>query len=114
MTAAGLLSIPLGEMLDLWAEIREADLGVNGYGGDVAELYAYRFVGRSPSAEMDVPDGRELQSLEAADALLALCREYELRRECMVEIETPNGWRRCGGWLAEGGFDHRVHVRVRR
>jgi hypothetical protein len=38
-----LMEIPPMEFALLWGELVEAYHGVNGYGGDTAQLYAYRF-----------------------------------------------------------------------
>lgn len=53
MTRPGLHNLSVDKAMDLWAELVEAFHGVNGHGGNVAELYAYRFGHFSPSIDED-------------------------------------------------------------
>lgn len=46
-----LLEISPLDLMALWGELVEAYHGVNGFGGDTAELYAYRFLSHVSSAE---------------------------------------------------------------
>ena len=47
-------NLSLTQALGLWGDLVEAYHGVNPYGGDVAELYLYRFMRDCPSARMGI------------------------------------------------------------
>lgn len=107
-------TIPLNELLALWAELVEAEHGVNSYGGDTAELYAYRFTGRSPCSELDhmkvTQLGRQSKMAMAASAghaLEWLLKSFASERDVRIEVDGVPLVR-----FHPGLFDHRVHVRV--
>lgn len=50
--AALLLQVDTFELMKLWAEFVECYHGVNGHGGDTAEIYAYRFNKEVPLAKL--------------------------------------------------------------
>lgn len=111
------------ELLALWSELDDALWGKNAYGGDTAELYAYRFNVFSPAIHGAVatefaktPSGREMANAAAAERtrrLFDLLTLFETQRECSVFLmETRERGRRLGEWLLSEPFDHRVHVRV--
>lgn len=119
----GLLSIPLVELLKLWGELTEALNGCNGFGGDTAELYAYRFTGRSPLAEeakawtsrnATPPDlmvkALDERAAEAGSALIALLDLFERVHEVRLVVDGDPAWldRHRGGFA----FVHRVHVQA--
>jgi hypothetical protein len=108
-----LLGISTIELLGLWADLIDAEYGTNGFGGDTAELYAYRFGALGPTwyRMLDTDKDHawvveaERESSARLYALLALFRD---RREVDVEIDG----RAFGDWLKSERFGHRVHVRV--
>ncbi len=109
--------IPLREVLLLWSELDDCLAHRNSFGGDTAELYAYRFVGRCPIAENDSLRGTTTHAVaesemahEAADGLVWLCEAFATLRACVVTIDglPPAVWRgRIGA-----AFTHRVRVIV--
>lgn len=107
------------ELLALWSELDDALNGQNGYGGDVAELYAYRFDVYSPVRHIPPgkPDWEPDAAAERAKRLYDLLRLFASQRNCRISIGGRNGarWigRTLGRWLLSEPFDHRVHVRVR-
>ena len=48
MFSQPLLTVNPLEMMHLWGELVECYHGVNGYGSDTAEIYAYRLMPYSP------------------------------------------------------------------
>lgn len=115
----GILNIPLGELLKLWGELIEAYHGVNGYGGDTAELYAYRFRRDDPAARLDKVDGEKCQlrkdaehaaEIDARKALYGLLWLFEhtvTNAKVRIDGKMLYQWQQ----IAEK-FDHRVHVKV--
>jgi hypothetical protein len=113
-----MLSISPNQIMHLWEELIDASHGCNGYGGDTAEVYVYRFMQHSPSVvldrirhgqgDKDVSDGYREDYLEAASALHALCRLFEERRGVTIEMaEGP-----LDSLLGPQTYDHRVHLKV--
>lgn len=109
-----LLNIRPIELLRLWGELVECYHGVNGYGSDTAEIYAYRLMPFSPSVQLH-PGFHEEQKLEiqgqAAADLVELCRlflgEYD-RYTIEIDGIELSLWEQHIRY----GFDWRVHVRV--
>ncbi len=105
------------EFVALWCELDDAYYGKNGYGGDTAELYAYRFevycptrhgvAGRAGTAS---PTDWMEAFAKNASRLLDLLTLFASVRDCFVLI----GERKIGKWVLAMQFDHRVHVRVQR
>ncbi len=98
------------DMRALWQELEDALAGTNGYGGDVAEIYAYRLVksyGRPPMSEA--------QSREAGWNLTLLLRRFrEVHSDAVVLLDTPRGFVPLGEDGECPPFNHRAHVRVER
>lgn len=105
-----LLEIGILPLLRLWSELVEAYHKINRYGGDIAEIYAYRFQNNNPilhitdRKQLELITGRQLTQL-----LRLFCTEYlctiEVNKMTLTEIEE----------LVEEGcfkFDHRVHVKI--
>ena len=113
----GLEQIPLNQLLTLWGELVEAMHGVNHYGGDTAELYAYRFGIDLPATQLGGEIGDEAvadRDHQRAESLYALLKLFEESYEVRVEVLTYRDCgRRIGPWLARDRFVHRAHVRVR-
>lgn len=100
------------QLVTLWAELVEAYHGINGFGGDTAEIYAYALLDRDPTADSALGDseiGQHARLESTVEAGLAMhevlahfCREWS----CSAEID---------GWASSGTvvpFDHRVRVRI--
>lgn len=112
----GLAGISILQALDVWSDLEQAYYGDNKYGGDTAEIYAYRLMQHSPAAT--IFDGeiaerhRSEVALNAASALVELCLLFQRERECEIEIDTvsvPDWWQARG---RRGKYDHRCHVKV--
>lgn len=104
----------------LWGELLEAYHGINGFGGDTAELYSYRFQPYSPTVHSSaVYDGKLKDEAKAdhfgraANALLSLCYQFCYEYDCDCEIDgmTPTKYSNYVN-SDELTFDHRAHVRI--
>jgi hypothetical protein len=107
-------TISINELLKLWGELVECYYGVHGYGGDKAEIYAYRLQQYSPRAHIhrDQQAQQECANM-AAGALVALCQSFEAEYNCRIEIDDMS----LNSWLAMsqiGGapFNHRAYIVV--
>jgi len=86
-----LIEVPLIELLKLWGELVEAYHGKHGFGGDTAEIYAYRLQPYHPLAHGRpiTENGNEelhLISLRAGNALVALVEEFCNQYDCQATI----------------------------
>lgn len=108
------MALSLKEMLGLWGEMVECFHGVHGYGGDTAEIYAYRLQPYSPMAHTHRDEVASRQCANtAAGALVGLCLAFEGDYDCRITIDNMS----LNHWLAEsqtGGvpFNHRAYVKV--
>lgn len=91
-------------VLELWADLVEAQRGVHRYGGDTAEIYVYRFL----PAGCDSAFATEEQIRKANTELGEVCGWFEELRAAKVTIDG----RELGGWLRQHQQRHRWHVRV--
>lgn len=89
-------SMSIEQALGVWSQLEEAREGKSSYGGDVAEIYAYRMNPHSPRM-MNNSDDEFGPRFEAN--LRWIIGEFEKRRGCKVEILDDT-------WF------HRVHVKV--
>lgn len=111
-----LLTVNPLEMMKLWGELVECYHGVNGYGSDTAEIYAYRLMPYSPvvhnGAMMSILKAERSADLNAtaANALASLCEEFARQYDCKIEIDECD----IRAWLllVTDQFDHRAHVKV--
>jgi len=113
-----LIEVSLIELLKLWGELVEAYHGKNGFGGCVAEIYAYRFTRYSPLAHTPpvTPLGEEelqIINLKAGNALVALVEEFCNQYSCKATIDTLD----LGVWCRQMNagmfrFDHRARVEI--
>lgn len=120
--SSALLRVSMLELLKLWGDLTEAYHGVHSYGGNVAEIYAYRLMPYSPVVHM--PHSEELKQTDtwkdansrlvynAALALRELCEIFQAAYNCTTLIDgvLPSTWFEYGGGKE---FAHRVHVTVK-
>lgn len=90
------------DMGEVWAELALAHCGQNGFGGDVAELYAYRF-GQRVGQRLKFDD-----LIAAAEAMHDVLASFSEAFRCTVYVEG----RPLGPWLRKLPFEHRVCVQV--
>lgn len=110
-----LLRIAPLELLSLWEDLLEAEHGTNGFGGDTAEIYAYRMGthGIYYYEMLRRPDGLQhpevvKADLESALVLYELLCLFQDRRQVDIEVDGV----RLAAELASQRFGHRVHVCV--
>lgn len=120
--SSALLRIPVLELLKLWGDLTEAYHGVNVYGGNEAEIYAYRLTPYSPTVHG--PHGEEFRRTNAwkeanaqvvygaALALRELCEIFQHEYNCTTLIDglLPSTWFEYGD---SKEFVYRVHVTVK-
>ena len=87
----------------LWSQLEQAYYGDNSYGGNTAELYAYKF-------GVDRPENSPEVEMEQAGKLYSLLVLFASQRRCQIWVDG----RRLGFWALKRPFVHRVHVRVER
>ena len=102
-----LASISMKNALHLWSELEAAYFGINKYGGNVAEIYAYRLIPNHPSYGANKELDAELD-LERASALHSILTEFNKHRGCLIKIND----RTLGNWLITEEFGHRAHISV--
>lgn len=98
-----LAAVPVDRLLGMIVDLDDATAGRNGFGGDTAEVYAYRLTDRDP-ARGQFPDGAV-----AAQRLLHLLSWYAAAHED-VTLEVDG--RPFGRWVGDEPNGHRWHVRV--
>lgn len=106
----GLHDLTTQEVADLWSELEDARRARNGFGGDVAEIYAYRLLPanlRTMRVNLPDPDRREEQGRRAAKNLEQILR-------CFAEAHPAHEISVDDRPWSEGvvPFWWRVHIRV--
>lgn len=111
-------TLSMSQALALWSELEDAYAGRSSYGGDTAEIYAYRLKSHDPALAMAGPkaidspiigDRVRADARNAERALVDLIRVFQERRPCDVEIDGLEPEK----WLAgDGHFLHRCHVKI--
>lgn len=108
---AGLMQDMVGvkDVAGVWEELEDARLGANGFGGDVAEIYAYRL---TPSTDSLDPSKEEAWGRVAADNLMFILRRFrELYPECEIHLDgADDPLDVVDGQIQP--FTHRIHVQV--
>lgn len=105
----GDIELPVDQALGIWFDLERALEGKNGYGGDVAEIYAYRLVPPRHKGSTE-----EEQARVAGRNLTRLLRYFvDLHRGAEIEDADES---RVIDPLAEDfpPFAHRTHLRVLR
>lgn len=107
---------------DVCNEIELAYQGKNGFGGDVAEIYAYRLIPRHHPGMASGPPGIDaMDALEAASNLTKLCQAFlvmhpdarfaiEKHEPRLFEDVDVNDWTGAGPPIPP--FSHRIHLKV--
>jgi hypothetical protein len=102
--------ISMDQLINLWVQLEDAYRGVNGYGGDTAEIYAYTVQARPPGYPWGffAEDDKEFE-LKASKSLYEVLNLFKKKRKCVIYVEG----RLLGEWLLKERFHHRVHVRIK-
>jgi hypothetical protein len=106
--------------LGIWSELEAARCGKNGYGGTVAEIYAYRLLpGLSPLAYRGVAGEQHEDRLACANTaganLTTILRQFRSAYpSCQIGIEEGVRKFRALDLASEAvpSFDHRIHIEV--
>jgi len=93
-------------LMDVWGGLIEAYHGVNGYGGDTAEIYAYT-LRRSSVNKMVYREDH----LDSVDNLVELCKYFESNYRVKITINecSISTWKKSVIPLDDF---HRAHVKV--
>jgi len=98
-----LIEIDTLELMELWAELNEAYHGINGFGSDTAEIYAYRFQTKYNALESNMNQIQKDNSKKLLELLRLFCSRYDC--DCEVDgIKLLN--------LTEFDFNWRVQVKI--
>jgi hypothetical protein len=114
------------EIADVWCELRSAYLGVNGYGGHTAEIYAYRLLPTSVNPRiadrLETPHATTSESASATIcrsltghvlAKVARCLQERVRDAEFFVSDHGDGVVRVDLDSQDfPSFDHRIHVQV--
>jgi hypothetical protein len=122
-----MLNLTIAQALGIYNELVEAYFNKNGYGGNVAEIYAYRLNPSSPTAESAIEsfaktslaqEARKEYAQIAGTNLIALI-DFFLERHPKAKVSVEEYSEKHGSWVfspyrrvLKQGFDHRVHVRM--
>lgn len=113
-TETRLNELPVEQVLGVWHDLERALEGKNGYGGNVAEIYAYRLLSPGPRHPLsDLPE--EDQARIAAANLTNILRQFvDLHEGAEIGIEDgPREFRGIDPRKEDfPPFVHRVHVCV--
>jgi hypothetical protein len=90
--------------LSLWTELVEAYHGINGFGGDTAEIYAYTLMPFSYA-----PDAFAEGQQAGLRRLIAICQEFERLMICKLLLD---GFSLAEWQVNAFAFKHRVHIKV--
>jgi hypothetical protein len=103
-------NLSMVQALEIWSELESAYYGQNGFGGDTAELYAYRFYSYSPSAVIGkTPSAIREQAFDASGSLHEMLFFFKKVHEG-VEFEIDG--LPFDDHLDMDKFPHRIHLRV--
>lgn len=108
-------AISMVQALDVWSDLEAAYYGKNGFGGDTAEIYLYRFL-TGASRPLEDVNASNLQGELAREtytiANQAMCALFTHFAETHHEVRIEVDGRELGPWLGETLNTHRVHVKV--
>lgn len=117
-------AMSLHQILDVWGDLVAAYHGVNGYGSDTAEIYAYRMLPDCPRRRLSPPgcggltDEAHAEAAQAAArnlyGLLATFREHYPDCRIYPDCTRSGNGRILGKWYTQVHLDHRTHVRILR
>jgi hypothetical protein len=102
----------MNQALDIWSELWQAYYGKNGYGGDTAEIYAYKLMPYSPTINLDgdsFTDGNRVSYVKAQYSLYHIVIKFINDNNCTITIDGKSPT----DWLESQIFDHRCHVQVK-
>ncbi len=104
-----LLKVDFETLVDIWEELVLAFNGVNHYGGDTAEIYAFNLIKYRPVLSFN--EFRDDDYCAAADIIVEICLMFQQKHNCKVEIDGQAVLRK---WRIDVGssFKHRCHIKI--
>ena len=101
--------------ISVWYDLERALAGKNGYGGNVAEIYAYRLVPGGVKAFPGPASKSPELAILAGRNLTRLVKQFVDLHHANVDIEERHGFRTIDFGCEElPPFDWRIHLRVTR
>jgi len=104
-----MINLSINQLLFVWNELVSAYYGVNAYGGNVAEIYAFRLLPCDPLAEHGDKEAQDERMMLAAESLFAIMRKFSEDFRCAVYPERHGPDKPAANILLRDG---RVHVKV--
>jgi len=105
-------NVSMYQALQIWSELEQAYYSDNKYGGDTAEIYAYRLMPNMPGEQFTkslmMQQAVIEQQVLAGKDLARLCELFACTRSCQVLIDGLSPYE----WSKGQPFDHRAHVQV--
>lgn len=104
--------LTINQALGVWSDLEQAYFGQNGFGGDTAEIYAYRLQPYNPFAHAfseGVGYGdkaKQEQAVIAGSNLFFLLRTFAKMRDVYIEVDGEDPETLLYGLV------HRCHVKV--
>jgi len=114
-------NLSMTQVLEIWDELRDCLEGSNGYGGDTAEIYAYRLTKHHIPRPLGAEGYGDDVEDQIAASLTNLLRHFCLQHNCTAEIECSGvphysqvrimpRPRNQGGSVPP--FSHRAHIKI--
>jgi hypothetical protein len=104
-------NISMNQALSIWDDLWLAYSGKHPFGGDTAEIYAYRLMPYSPLATLGIGDlsAKEFaNACHARKSLATLLWKFEVEHDCGIEVDGLD----ISIWHTTAEFSHRCHVKV--
>lgn len=118
-----MLNLTQKQLVELWSELEQCYYNDNSYGGDVAEIYAYRLQEYNPILAIALVKGTtggffdvaiRKAAISAAKNLYHLLILFSETRTVKIDVELPGQEsKELGTWLLEAELHHRCHVKIR-
>ena len=102
-------NISMNQALSIWDDLWQAYYGKNNYGGDEAEIYAYRLRTDEPTLYANGFEGSKYKAAhKAATSLYHLLVKFAAENNCTITIDNMP----LIDWVESTVFDHRCHVKI--
>jgi hypothetical protein len=106
-----MINLPIVELLALWSELEAAYYGENGFGGDTAEIYAYRLQRFHHRPELgDI--FKSILDQQKMVAAASMCNVIERFIETHPDIDVYVNGEKYKPSLKESPFEWRWHIKI--
>lgn len=115
-----MMAISIEQALEIYDELIDAKNGVNGFGGEMAEIYVFRLMPFSPVYSMENEgkcwdEENRMMEKKAAEDFHSLCHIFAKKHSVSININDVD----MHQWISkvrsgEFRFYHRVHVEVKK